>query len=155
MFYREEAQRGKGYKCRGGIMAEEAVSLFKCFYEQGNPNGNHFHIYLQLGSLMKHILKDFVLVIAPKPHRPVVQRERTWGEHVTKIGCHRTDWILLNRTKAQFSILRYGEVGVDFINDDPTLWALSTLRNLIKIFQLLILYFLSFFLGKICVFLYT
>ncbi|ANM59125.1 Cytidine/deoxycytidylate deaminase family protein [Arabidopsis thaliana] len=48
----EEAQRGKGYKCRGGIMAEEAVSLFKCFYEQGNPN-------------------------APKPHRPVVQRERT------------------------------------------------------------------------------
>ncbi|CAH2036030.1 unnamed protein product [Thlaspi arvense] len=36
---REEAQRGKGYKCRGGIMAEEAVSLFKCFYEQGNPNG--------------------------------------------------------------------------------------------------------------------
>lgn len=22
-------------------MAEEAVSLFKCFYEQGNPNGNH------------------------------------------------------------------------------------------------------------------
>ncbi|ESQ30755.1 hypothetical protein EUTSA_v10012316mg [Eutrema salsugineum] len=48
----EEAQRGKGYKCRGGIMAEEAVSLFKCFYEQGNPN-------------------------APKPHRPVVQREKT------------------------------------------------------------------------------
>ncbi|CAL9218076.1 unnamed protein product [Arabidopsis halleri] len=48
----EEAQRGKAYKCRGGIMAEEAVSLFKCFYEQGNPN-------------------------APKPHRPVVQRERT------------------------------------------------------------------------------
>ncbi|CAA7048128.1 unnamed protein product [Microthlaspi erraticum] len=43
---------GKGYKCRGGIMADEAVSLFKCFYEQGNPN-------------------------APKPHRPVVQREKT------------------------------------------------------------------------------
>ncbi|ESQ39499.1 hypothetical protein EUTSA_v10001035mg [Eutrema salsugineum] len=48
----EEAQRGKGYKCKGGIMADEAVSLFKCFYEQGNPS-------------------------APKPHRPVVQRERT------------------------------------------------------------------------------
>ncbi|KAH0867041.1 hypothetical protein HID58_074063 [Brassica napus] len=30
---REEAQRGKGYKCRG-IMADEAVSLFKCFYER-------------------------------------------------------------------------------------------------------------------------
>ncbi|KAH0872173.1 hypothetical protein HID58_069535, partial [Brassica napus] len=45
----EKTQRGKGYKCRGGIMADEAVSLFKCFYEQGNPN-------------------------APKPHRPVVQR---------------------------------------------------------------------------------
>ncbi|KAG2266936.1 hypothetical protein Bca52824_074015 [Brassica carinata] len=36
------SQRGKGYKCRG-IMADEAVSLFK----------------------------------SPKPHRPVVQRERT------------------------------------------------------------------------------
>uniref|UniRef100_A0A1J3E4L5 tRNA-specific adenosine deaminase 2 n=1 Tax=Noccaea caerulescens TaxID=107243 RepID=A0A1J3E4L5_NOCCA len=47
-----EAQRGKGYKCKGGIMGDEAVSLFKCFYEQGNPN-------------------------APKPHRPVVQREKT------------------------------------------------------------------------------
>ncbi|CAN8288554.1 unnamed protein product [Cochlearia groenlandica] len=35
----EESQRGKEYKCKGGIMAEEAVSLFKCFYEQGNPNG--------------------------------------------------------------------------------------------------------------------
>ncbi|KAG2265584.1 hypothetical protein Bca52824_072663 [Brassica carinata] len=45
----EEAQRGKGYKCRG-IMADEAVSLFKCFYER-NP-------------------------YTPKPHRPVVQRER-------------------------------------------------------------------------------
>ncbi|CAN8243424.1 unnamed protein product [Cochlearia groenlandica] len=47
----EESQRRKEYKCRGGIMAEEAVSLFKCFYEQGNPN-------------------------APKPHRPLVQRAR-------------------------------------------------------------------------------
>ncbi|KAJ4917466.1 Cytidine/deoxycytidylate deaminase family protein [Raphanus sativus] len=46
----ERSQRGKGYKCTGGIMGDEAVSLFKCFYEQGNPN-------------------------APKPHRPVVQRE--------------------------------------------------------------------------------
>ncbi|CAN6904965.1 unnamed protein product [Brassica oleracea] len=32
-FFTEEAQRGKGYKCRG-IMADEAVSLFKCFYER-------------------------------------------------------------------------------------------------------------------------
>ncbi|CAN6289601.1 unnamed protein product [Urochloa humidicola] len=36
----------KGFKCTGGIMAEEAVALFRCFYEQGNPN-------------------------APRPHRPV------------------------------------------------------------------------------------
>jgi len=36
----------KGFKCTGGIMPEEAVALFKCFYEQGNPN-------------------------APRPHRPV------------------------------------------------------------------------------------
>ncbi|KAG2305133.1 hypothetical protein Bca52824_033784 [Brassica carinata] len=56
----EKTQRGKGYKCRGGIRADEAVSLFKCFYEQGNPN-------------------------APKPHRPVVQK-REVGEHVAKIG---------------------------------------------------------------------
>ncbi|XP_015582177.1 tRNA-specific adenosine deaminase TAD2 isoform X5 [Ricinus communis] len=38
--------QGKGFKCTGGIMASEAVSLLRCFYEQGNPN-------------------------APKPHRPV------------------------------------------------------------------------------------
>ncbi|XP_040367718.1 tRNA-specific adenosine deaminase TAD2 isoform X2 [Rosa chinensis] len=29
----------KGFKCTGGIMASEAVSLFRNFYEQGNPNG--------------------------------------------------------------------------------------------------------------------
>ncbi|KAL5549423.1 hypothetical protein UlMin_004654 [Ulmus minor] len=39
--------QGKGFKCTGGIMASEAVSLFRSFYEQGNPN-------------------------APKPHRPLV-----------------------------------------------------------------------------------
>ncbi|KAG6506516.1 hypothetical protein ZIOFF_031840 [Zingiber officinale] len=36
----------KGFECKGGVMADEAVALFRCFYEQGNPN-------------------------APKPHRPV------------------------------------------------------------------------------------
>ncbi|KAL8150966.1 hypothetical protein V2J09_020774 [Rumex salicifolius] len=39
---------GNGFKCTGGIMADEAVSLFRCFYEQGNPN-------------------------APKPHRPLLR----------------------------------------------------------------------------------
>ncbi|XP_024173487.1 tRNA-specific adenosine deaminase TAD2 isoform X3 [Rosa chinensis] len=39
----------KGFKCTGGIMASEAVSLFRNFYEQGNPN-------------------------APKPHRPLVHQ---------------------------------------------------------------------------------
>ncbi|XP_039132747.1 tRNA-specific adenosine deaminase TAD2-like isoform X2 [Dioscorea cayenensis subsp. rotundata] len=28
----------KGFKCIGGIMAEEAIALFRSFYEQGNPN---------------------------------------------------------------------------------------------------------------------
>ncbi|KAI8015254.1 tRNA-specific adenosine deaminase TAD2 [Camellia lanceoleosa] len=41
--------RQKGFKCTGGIMASEAVSLLRSFYEQGNPN-------------------------APKPHRPPVQK---------------------------------------------------------------------------------
>ncbi|KAL6901996.1 hypothetical protein ACP4OV_004872 [Aristida adscensionis] len=41
-----QTPRPKGFKCTGGIMAEDAVALFRCFYEQGNPN-------------------------APKPHRPV------------------------------------------------------------------------------------
>ncbi|GAB2215075.1 hypothetical protein Droror1_Dr00019449 [Drosera rotundifolia] len=41
----------KGIKCTGGIMATEAISLFKTFYDQGNPN-------------------------APKPHRPVVQQKK-------------------------------------------------------------------------------
>ncbi|BFG14462.1 hypothetical protein CerSpe_007360 [Prunus speciosa] len=43
------APRGEGFKCNGGIMASEAVSLFRSFYEQGNPN-------------------------APKPHRPLAQQ---------------------------------------------------------------------------------
>ncbi|CAN6464875.1 unnamed protein product [Victoria cruziana] len=42
----EKAVKGKGFKCIGGIMATDAVSLLRNFYEQGNPN-------------------------APKPHRPV------------------------------------------------------------------------------------
>ncbi|KAK2661365.1 hypothetical protein Ddye_007898 [Dipteronia dyeriana] len=42
-----EVVRPKGFKCTGGIMASEAVSLFRSFYEQGNPN-------------------------APKPHRPLL-----------------------------------------------------------------------------------
>ncbi|XP_077241179.1 cytidine/deoxycytidylate deaminase family protein isoform X2 [Tasmannia lanceolata] len=41
-----KAFQGKGFKCMGGIMALEAVSLLRNFYDQGNPN-------------------------APKPHRPV------------------------------------------------------------------------------------
>lgn len=41
---------GKGFKCTGGIMAEEAVSLFRTFYEQENPN-------------------------APKPHRPMLNQK--------------------------------------------------------------------------------
>ncbi|XP_027091128.1 tRNA-specific adenosine deaminase TAD2-like [Coffea arabica] len=38
----------KGFKCQGGILAPEAVSLLQAFYEQGNPN-------------------------APRPHRPPSQ----------------------------------------------------------------------------------
>ncbi|XVE68245.1 hypothetical protein DITRI_Ditri09bG0052900 [Diplodiscus trichospermus] len=44
-----EVPRRKGFKCTGGLLASEAVSLFRSFYEQGNPN-------------------------APKPHRPLVQK---------------------------------------------------------------------------------
>ncbi|KAK8986646.1 hypothetical protein V6N11_010199 [Hibiscus sabdariffa] len=35
----DEVPQRKGFKCTGGLMASEAVSLFRCFYEQGNPNG--------------------------------------------------------------------------------------------------------------------
>ncbi|XP_015894689.2 tRNA-specific adenosine deaminase TAD2 isoform X2 [Ziziphus jujuba] len=42
--------QGKDFKCSGGIMASEAISLFRSFYEQGNPN-------------------------APKPHRPLILPE--------------------------------------------------------------------------------
>ncbi|KAK7831979.1 trna-specific adenosine deaminase tad2 [Quercus suber] len=41
--------QGEGFKCTGGIMASEAVSLLRTFYEQGNPN-------------------------APKPHRRLAQQ---------------------------------------------------------------------------------
>ncbi|KAL5182919.1 tRNA-specific adenosine deaminase TAD2 [Glycine soja] len=33
-----EVSPGKCFKCTGGIMASEAVLLFRTFYEQGNPN---------------------------------------------------------------------------------------------------------------------
>ncbi|KAG0486485.1 hypothetical protein HPP92_008580 [Vanilla planifolia] len=39
-----------GYQCTGGVLAAEAISLLRRFYEQGNPN-------------------------APKPHRPVQASE--------------------------------------------------------------------------------
>ncbi|KAH9620634.1 hypothetical protein KSS87_011817 [Heliosperma pusillum] len=32
-----------GFKCSGGIMASEAVSLFQIFYERGNPNARKPH----------------------------------------------------------------------------------------------------------------
>lgn len=36
----------KSYKCTGGIMGEEAVSLFRNFYELGNPNGMYTYVFL-------------------------------------------------------------------------------------------------------------
>lgn len=38
-YVRDEVSQGRGFKCTGGIMAPEAISLFRSFYEQGNPNG--------------------------------------------------------------------------------------------------------------------
>ncbi|KAK9046573.1 hypothetical protein V6N11_052458 [Hibiscus sabdariffa] len=49
-FISDEVPQRKGFKCTGGLMASEAVSLFRSFYEQGNPN-------------------------APKPHRPPVEKK--------------------------------------------------------------------------------
>ncbi|GLJ18773.1 hypothetical protein SUGI_0335240 [Cryptomeria japonica] len=39
-------EKGRGFTCVGGLMADEAVHLFRSFYEKGNPN-------------------------APRPHRPL------------------------------------------------------------------------------------
>ncbi|CAJ1941763.1 unnamed protein product [Sphenostylis stenocarpa] len=38
-----EVSSGKSFKCTGGIMASEAVLLFRTFYEQGNPNAPKPH----------------------------------------------------------------------------------------------------------------
>ncbi|KAK1294964.1 hypothetical protein QJS10_CPA16g01263 [Acorus calamus] len=35
--------QGKNFKCTGGIVASEAISLLRSFYEQGNPNGIYSH----------------------------------------------------------------------------------------------------------------
>jgi hypothetical protein len=48
LFVRSQASTPKGFKCTGGIMAEEAVALFRCFYEQGNPNGLYFCMHVLL-----------------------------------------------------------------------------------------------------------
>lgn len=39
IFFSGGTSKRKGFKCTGGVMATEAVNLFKSFYEQGNPNG--------------------------------------------------------------------------------------------------------------------
>lgn len=44
-------QSRRGFNCKGGIMASEAISLLRTFYEQGNPN-------------------------APKPHRPLAVHQK-------------------------------------------------------------------------------
>ncbi|XP_042485490.1 tRNA-specific adenosine deaminase TAD2-like isoform X1 [Macadamia integrifolia] len=49
--FRDVFSQGKAFKCTGSVMATEAISLFRSFYEQGNPN-------------------------APKPHRPVHASQR-------------------------------------------------------------------------------
>ncbi|KAJ4748554.1 tRNA-specific adenosine deaminase [Rhynchospora pubera] len=43
--FSDGASQSKGFKCTGGYMADEAISLLKSFYEQGNPNGNFFCFY--------------------------------------------------------------------------------------------------------------
>nr|DAD36168.1 TPA_asm: hypothetical protein HUJ06_006808 [Nelumbo nucifera] len=40
----DDTSKGKGFKCTGGIMASEAISLLRSFYEQGNPNGLHANV---------------------------------------------------------------------------------------------------------------
>lgn len=39
----EGAPQEKGFKCIGGIMTSEAISLLRAFYEQGNPNAPKPH----------------------------------------------------------------------------------------------------------------
>ncbi|XP_021643927.2 tRNA-specific adenosine deaminase TAD2 isoform X2 [Hevea brasiliensis] len=53
-----EVAQGKGFKCTGGIMASEAVSLLRCFYEQGNPNAPKPHSLANLiegNSVVVHV----------------------------------------------------------------------------------------------------
>lgn len=50
----------KGFKCTGGIMATEAISLLQRFYEQGNPNGKLFPHSLKLLFLVLWSVKTFL-----------------------------------------------------------------------------------------------
>ncbi|KAI3869088.1 hypothetical protein MKX03_005030 [Papaver bracteatum] len=52
------------FTCKGGVMASKAVSLFRSFYEQGNPN-------------------------APKPHRPVQHSIANSGEAALEFGIEK------------------------------------------------------------------
>ncbi|XP_074350444.1 tRNA-specific adenosine deaminase TAD2-like [Apium graveolens] len=40
---RDRVSNRKGFKCTGGIMASEAISLLRSFYERGNPNAPKPH----------------------------------------------------------------------------------------------------------------
>ena len=50
----------KGFKCTGGIMATEAVSLLQRFYEQGNPNGMQFPHDLKLLLVVSRGVNSFL-----------------------------------------------------------------------------------------------
>ncbi|CAN1182156.1 tRNA-specific adenosine deaminase TAD2 [Linum perenne] len=55
----------KGFKCIGGIMAAEAVSLLRNFYEQGNPNG--FDLCHIQGDLLSKIHEDNLIPVQLLP----------------------------------------------------------------------------------------
>lgn len=70
-------------------MADEAVSLFKCFYEQGNPNGNHSHLYIQLSMFFVVTSSNFFFssgFCSSKATPPCSSKMREDGEHVLKIS---------------------------------------------------------------------
>ncbi|KAM7273993.1 hypothetical protein ACFE04_028657 [Oxalis oulophora] len=67
------SQQRNNYKCTGGIMADEAVSLFRSFYEQGNQNETEiasFDTYLQyLIKFQLRSLTDLWLSVGPQLER--------------------------------------------------------------------------------------
>ncbi|CAI0456807.1 unnamed protein product [Linum tenue] len=125
----EVRQEGKGFKCSGGIMASEAVALFRSFYEQGNPNGIPLSLRQSLtGPLFDEQLVSFGLL---EQQQLFCWERSQWclgcdddGEIWGKVSSYDDDVVVCGGGQSLQWLLGFdsdGEIGVGASSDDDVL----------------------------------